>query len=376
MKDLQEIRKEIDAIDRQIVELYKSRMKLTTEVAADKIATGKQVLDKKREKSKLDVLETFADSNATKHGIRELFEQIMSASRKRQYQLMIEKGRVEDFGFTEVAALQTAGARVVYQGVEGAYAHLALEAYFGKDMTRFHVGTWRGAMEALKSGAADYAVLPFENSSAGIVSENYDLLKEYGYYIFGEQKIEVNHCILGMNGASLEGIQKIYSHPQALAQCSRLLEAHPQWEQIPIQNTALAAKKVQSDADITQAAIASSLTSELYGLHILSEGVQNNRSNETRFIIVSKRSEYVAGAGKISICVQLMHEAGSLYHALGHFIYNGLNMTRIESRPIPGRNWQHQFFIDFDGNLEDGAVQNALFGLREEALDLKIFGNY
>ncbi len=376
MKDLQEIRKEIDAIDRQIVELYKSRMKLTTEVAADKIATGKQVLDKKREKSKLDVLETFADSNATKHGIRELFEQIMSASRKRQYQLMIEKGRVEDFGFTEVAALQTAGARVVYQGVEGAYAHLALEAYFGKDMTRFHVGTWRGAMEALKSGAADYAVLPFENSSAGIVSENYDLLKEYGYYIVGEQKIEVNHCILGMNGASLEGIQKIYSHPQALAQCSRLLEAHPQWEQIPIQNTALAAKKVQSDADITQAAIASSLTSELYGLHILSEGVQNNRSNETRFIIVSKRSEYVAGAGKISICVQLMHEAGSLYHALGHFIYNGLNMTRIESRPIPGRNWQHQFFIDFDGNLEDGAVQNALFGLREEALDLKIFGNY
>lgn len=376
MKDLQEIRKEIDAIDRQIVELYKSRMKLTTEVAADKIATGKQVLDKEREMSKLAVLETFADANATKHGIRELFEQIMSASRKRQYQLMIEMGRVEDFGFTEVEALQTEGARVVYQGVEGAYAHLALEAYFGKDVTRFHVGTWRGAMEALKSGEADYAVLPFENSSAGIVSENYDLLKEYGYYIVGEQKIEVNHCILGTDGASLDGIRKIYSHPQALAQCSRLLEAHPQWEQIPMQNTALAAKKVQSDGDITQAAIASSLTSELYGLHILSEGVQNNRSNETRFIIVSKRSEYVTGAGKISICVQLLHEAGSLYHALGHFIYNGLNMTRIESRPIQGRNWQHQFFIDFDGNLQDGAVQNALFGLREEALDLKVFGNY
>lgn len=376
MKDLQEIRKEIDAIDRQIVELYKSRMKLTTEVAADKIATGKQVLDKEREMSKLAVLETFADANATKHGIRELFEQIMSASRKRQYQLMIEMGRVEDFGFTEVEALQTEGARVVYQGVEGAYAHLALEAYFGKDVTRFHVGTWRGAMEALKSGEADYAVLPFENSSAGIVSENYDLLKEYGYYIVGEQKIEVNHCILGTDGASLDGIRKIYSHPQALAQCSRLLEAHPQWEQIPMQNTALAAKKVQSDGDITQAAIASSLTSELYGLHILSEGVQNNRSNETRFIIVSKRSEYVTGAGKISICVQLLHEAGSLYHALGHFIYNGLNMTRIESRPIRGRNWQHQFFIDFDGNLQDGAVQNALFGLREEALDLKVFGNY
>ncbi len=376
MKDLQEIRKDIDAIDSQIVELYQSRMKLTADVAAEKISTGKQVLDREREKSKLALLESLADSDTTKHGLRELFEQIMSTSRKRQYQLMTEKGRVADFGFTEIPALQIEGARVVYQGVEGAYAQLALEAYFGKEVSRFHVDTWRAAMEALKGGEADYAVLPFENSSAGIVSENYDLLKEYGYYIVGEQKIKVNHCILGVEGASLSSIRKIYSHPQALAQCAKILDAHPGWEQIPMQNTAVAAKKVQDEADITQAAIASSATSELYGLHILSEGVQDNRLNETRFIIVSKKSEYVAGAGKISICVQLMHEAGSLYHALSHFIYNGLNMTRIESRPIPGRNWQHQFFIDFDGNLEDGAVHNALLGLKEETLDLKVFGNY
>ena len=376
MKDLQEIRKDIDAIDSQIVELYKSRMKLTTDVAAEKLHTGKQVLDREREKSKLIFLESLADSDTTKHGLRELFEQIMSSSRKRQYQLMTEKGRSEDFGFAEIPALQTEGARIVYQGVEGAYAHLALEAYFGKDVARFHVDTWRAAMEALKSGEADYAVLPFENSSAGIVEENYDLLKEYGYSIVGEQKIKVNHCILGVEGASLSSIQKIYSHPQALAQCAKILEAHPGWEQIPVLNTALAAKKVQDEADVTQAAIASSLTSELYGLHILSEGIQDSRLNETRFVIVSKKSEYVAGAGKISICVQLKHESGALYHALGHFIYNGLNMTRIESQPIQGRYWEYQFFIDFDGNLQDSAVQNALVGLREETLDLKIFGNY
>lgn len=376
MKDLHEIRKDIDVIDSQIVELYKSRMKLTTEVAAEKISTGKQVLDRERELSKLAFLETLADSDDTKHGLRDLFEQIMSTSRKRQYQLMTEKGRVEDLGFTEIPALQTEGARIVYQGVEGAYAHLALQAYFGKDADCFHADTWRGAMEALKSGEADYAVLPFENSSAGIVAENYDLLKEYGYSIVGEQKIKVNHCILGVSGANLNSIEKIYSHPQALAQCARILEAHPQWEQIPMQNTAVAAKKVQGDGNPTQAAIASSLTSELYGLHILSEGIQDSSLNETRFIIVSKRNEYVAGAGKVSICVQLKHESGALYHALGHFIYNGLNMTRIESQPIQGHYWEYQFFIDFDGNLQDGAVQNALLGLKEETLDLKIFGNY
>lgn len=376
MKDLQEIRKDIDEIDKQIVELYKTRMNLTSEVASYKIATGKQVLDRERELSKLETLETLADSDFTKHGVRELFEQIMSTSRKKQYQLLNACGRAEDLGFTEIPHLQTDGVRVVYQGEEGAYAHLALASYFGEDTERFNVRTWRDAMEAIKSGDADYAVLPFENSSAGIVAENYDLLKEYGYYIVGEQKIKINHCMLGVQGTELGNIKQVYSHPQALAQCSRFLEAHRDWEIIPMKNTAMAAKKVMEDQDSTQAAIASSLTSEIYGLHILAEGVQNNSTNETRFIIVSKKNEYIAGAGKISICVQLKHRSGALYHALSHFIYNGLNMTSIESRPIQGHNWEYRFFIDFDGNLKDAAVQNALRGLKDETLDLKIFGNY
>ena len=376
MEDLQDIRKETDAIDEQIVELYKERMKRTTEVASYKISTGKQVLDRERELSKLASLEALADSDFTKNAVRELFEQIMSTSRKKQYQLLTENGQVETLGFTEIPSLKMDGIRVVYQGVEGAYAHLALTSYFGEETDRFHVDTWRDAMEAIKNGEADYAVLPFENSSAGIVAENYDLLKEYGYYIVGEQKIKINHCILGLEGADFSRIKKIYSHPQALAQCSKFLEEHREWEIIPEKNTAMAAKKVKEDADPTQAAIASSLTAELYGLEILAEGVQNNSMNETRFIIVSRKNEYVAGAGKISLCVQLKHESGALYHALVHFIYNGLNMTSIESRPIQGRNWEYQFFIDFDGNLKDAAVLNALRGLKEETLDLKIFGNY
>lgn len=376
MKDLQEIRKDIDVIDKKIVDLYKERMKLTSEVASYKIATGKQVLDRERELTKLKVLETLADTDFTRHGVRELFEQIMSTSRKKQYQLLTACGKIEDLGFDEIPALETTGIRVVYQGVEGAYTHQALASYFGEETECFNVDTWRDAMEAIKSGKADYAVLPFENSSAGIVAENYDLLKEYGFYIVGEQKIKINHCVLGLPGVNFDDIKKIYSHPQALAQCSKFLEKHREWEIIPAKNTAMAAKKVEEDGDPTQAAIASSMTAELYGLDMLAEGVQNNSMNETRFIIVSGKNEYVSGAGKISICVQLKHESGALYHALSHFIYNGLNMTSIESRPIQGRNWEYQFFIDFDGNLKDAAVQNALRGLKEETLDFKIFGNY
>lgn len=376
MKDLSKIRDEIDVIDRQIVELYQTRMGLTREVAEYKISTGKPVLDRERELSKIRTLSAMAEGDFDKASVSELFEQIMSISRKKQYQLLTEGGQAEEPDFREIAGIRGSDVRVVYQGVEGAYAHLALLQYFGAETERFHVDTWRDAMEAIRDGRADYAVLPFENSSAGIVAENYDLLSEYGYYIVGEQKIPINHCLLGVPEADIGDIRTVYSHPQALAQCSRLLEAHRAWDTVQMKNTAVAAKKVIDDADPTQAAIASSLTSELYGLHILAEGIQNNSMNETRFIIVSRRNEYITDAKKISISVRLKHESGSLYRALSHFIFNGLNMTSIESRPIEGLNWEYRFFIDFDGNLREAAVQNALRGLREETLELKIFGNY
>ncbi|MDD6038375.1 MAG: prephenate dehydratase [bacterium] len=376
MKDLLDIRKEIDAIDHRIVSLYEERMRLACEVAEYKIATGKPVFDKERETEKLNTLSGLATSDFTSIGIRDLFEQVMAMSRKKQYQLLGAHHMIEDHGFSMVKKLDTKDAQIVYQGVDGAYTQLALRAYFGDNAASFHVQTWRDAMEALKSGQADYAVLPFENSTAGIVGENYDLLCEYGYYIIGEQKIAINHCILGVPGSALSDIKSVYSHPQALAQCSKYLDCHRKWERIPYKNTAFAAKKICEDNDPTQAAIASSLTSELYGLKILAEGVQNNSTNETRFIIVTSRREYIEDANKISICLQLEHKSGALYRVLSHFIYNNLNMTSIESRPIPGRNWEYQFFIDFDGNLQDSAVQNALCGLKDEALDMRIFGNY
>lgn len=376
MRDLLELRDEIDGIDQQIVELYQKRMGIAAEVAAYKIANGRKVFDKEREKSKIAKLTAFGDSEFQKLGIRELFEQIMAVSRKRQYQLMTEAGIYEKPDFTEVSALDYKNASIVFQGVEGAYTQLALKEYFGENVSSYHVDTWRDAMEAIADGEADYAVLPIENSSAGIVSENYDLMVEYGHCIVGEQIIRVDHALLGLPEAQLSDITEVYSHPQALMQCAKYLDMRREWEKHSVKNTAMAAQKVKEDGKLHAAAIASALNARLYGLKVLDEAIQDNRTNATRFIIVAKQHIFVKGADKISICFEIPHESGSLYHMLAHFIYNGINMNHIESRPVQGKNWEYRFFVDFDGNLNDAAVQNALHGLAEETIRLKILGNY
>lgn len=376
MRELNDIRKEIDSVDAEIVALYEKRMALAEQVAEYKIGTGKKVLDKEREKSKLEKIRGLAATEFTKCGVSELFEQIMAMSRKRQYQMLTEHGMLEKPDFEPVDKLPAKDAKIVFQGVEGAYTQVAMKEFFGNDIDSYNVETWRDAMEAIKSGNADYAVLPIENSSAGIVSENYDLLMEYDHCIVGEQIIKIDHCLLGLPEAELSDIEQVYSHPQGLMQCSGYLGSHRNWESISVKNTAMAAMKTRDDGKINQAAIACRLTADIYGLKILAENVQDNDNNSTRFIIVSKKKMYVKNAEKISVCIEIPHESGSLYHTLSHFIYNNLNMNRIESRPIKDRNWEYRFFIDFEGNLEDSAVQNALRGLKEETVKFKILGNY
>ena len=166
-------------------------------------------------------------------------------------------------------------ARIVFQGVEGAYSQQAMTEYFGKDCDSFHVETWKDAMEVIKNGDADFAVLPIENSTAGIVSENYDLLVEYDNYIVGDQVIQIKHALLGRPEAQIEDITTVYSHPQALMQCSDFLYEHSNWEKISLKNTAVSAKKVMEDGDRTHAAIASTLTAELYGLKVLDVSIKN-----------------------------------------------------------------------------------------------------
>ena len=373
--DLGDLRTQIDAVDEQIVDLYERRMDICRQVAEVKIGTGKKVFDRDREKEKIAKVRSLAHNDFNRAGIGELFEQLMSMSRKLQYQLLTEKGSMGRLPFIGVDTLGDDRVRVVFQGAEGAYSQAAMHQYFGETVNSFHVDTFRDACCAIEEGSADFAVLPIENSTAGIVNEIYDLLVEFENYIVGEQIIKIEHCLLGVPGAAIGDIRTIYSHPQSLMQSARFLSEHD-WKQISLPNNAFAARKVAQEGDPSQAAIAGEYAGRVYGLEVLKKPVNQSETNSTRFIIITNQKIFRKDAKKVSICFEIPHESGSLYHMLSHFIYNNLNLTKIESRPIEGRNWEYRFFIDFDGNLADSAVKNALRGLREEARNMKILGNY
>ena len=374
--DLQQIRGQLDQIDSQLVELFEERMKLCGDVAEFKIRTGKAVYDGEREKQKLEAVTGKAHGDFNKKGVYELFSQIMTISRRLQYRLLSEHGIRGDMGFTMVEQLNTDGIQVVHQGTEGAYQHGAALRFFGEATPMYHVKTFEDVMVEVEEGRADYGVLPIENSSAGAVSDNYDNLVKHNLYIVAEIQLPVNHALLGVPGAELSDIRKVYSHSQALMQCSRYLDSHREWVQMNLENTAVAAQKVIREGDISQAAVASPIAGQLYGLKTLAEGINNDTHNTTRFIVLSRQPVYTRSASKVSICFEGLHKSGSLYNMLGNFIYNDVNMLMIESRPIEGRSWEYRFFVDVEGSLADGPIQNALKGIAAEAVSLRILGNY
>ncbi len=376
MLDLNVIRENIDGIDKQLVELFEERMRLCEEVADYKIETGKKVLDPAREKQKLEAISSFVKNPANKHAINDMFSQIMATSRKMQYKKLEETTQTLREPYEAIDEIDKVNCKVVYQGVPGAYSYIAMTRFFGKEVNNFHVPTWRDAMEAVKNGEADYAVLPIENSTAGIVADVYDLLQEYNNYIIAETYVKVEHALMGLPGTDISKITTVYSHPQGLMQCDRYLSKHKDWQQISQSNTAGSAKKILEEKDPTHVAIASKEAAEVYGLEVLQEKINDYDNNTTRFVIVTNTRKFVKGAKKMSIVFETPNEAGTLYNLLSHIIYNGLNMNKIESRPIEGENWNYRFFVDFEGNIDDAPVMNALRGIQEEALSIKLLGNY
>ena len=374
--DLMECRNKLDVIDKEIVRLFEERMNVCGDVAEYKIATGKAVYDAEREKQKIAAVEGYAHGEFNKEAVREIFSQLMTISRRYQYGLLRKNGKVSPIDFKLVKEIKRDGVRVVFQGVEGAYSHAATKLYFGEAADTYHVEQFEDTMKELEKGRADYAVLPIENSTAGFVISNYDLLSKYQVCIVGEVYVPIEHMLVGLPQAELSDIKTVYSHNQALMQCSEYLSGHREWRQISAANTAAAAKKVMEDGDKTQAAIASREAGRLYGLKELAAAINDKKGNTTRFIILSHHAVYAEKAGKVTITFELPHVSGSLYNVLGNFIFNGLNMLMIESRPIPERPFEYRFFVDFEGSLSEEAVQNALTGIRAEASSMRILGNY
>lgn len=376
MLDLGEIRKEIDGIDKQLVELFEQRMKLTKEVAEYKIQTGKKVLDTDRERAKLEAVTSLVKNKENIHAIDDLFSQIMANSRKGQYQLLEAMGQTLRQPYEAIDEIKKDGVKIVYQGIPGAYTQEAACNFFGEDSDNYGVPTWRDVMEDVKSGKADYGVLPIENSTTGSVVGVYDLLQEYNNYIIAETYVNIDHVLVGLPDADINNVTTVYSHPQGIMQCDRFLNTHKEWQRIHQANTAMAAKMLLSENDKTHVAISSKKAAKIYGLEVLKTGIADLSNNTTKFVIITNSRKFLKNANKTSIVFETANEAGTLYNLLSHIIYNGLNMYKIESRPSESKQWDYKFFVDFEGNIDDPRVMNALRGIEEEAKSIKLLGNY
>lgn len=375
MADLLKCRQELDIIDSQILKLFEKRMDICKEVADYKISTGKSVLDTAREQEKIDKIKSMTKNEEYKNQAGDLLKQIMSMSRKLQYARLGSMESVADFEKTDKLPVNE-NTKVVYFGVEGTHSEQAMINYFGEDVKRYGRPVFSEVMDELKEGRADYGVLPIENSSTGGINDIYNLLGEYDNYIVDEIDLKIDQALLGVKGAKLSDIKKVYSHTQGLMQCSQFLEENPQIAQYSYSSTAASAKKIKEDNDISQAAIAGIRAAKCYGLDVIKKKCNYNSNNTTRFIIVSPRPVYISHSDRISICFEIPHKSGSLYGILSNFIYNNINMTKIESSPIQGKSWEYRFFVDIEGSIDDAAVKNALTGIKAETVYFKILGSY
>ena len=379
MDELQQLRKDIDEIDGKLVALFSQRMDVTRRVGEYKLKRGIPVLDQARERQVLQNKGELA-GDGLRPAVITLFQTIMALSRRQQRDLAMPEKETENPGVKrwqearDSARLAVTDPKVVYQGVPGAYSEQACLNFFGNGVNTAGLEQFEDCFLALREGRADYAVLPIENSSTGAIRQIYDLLTQYECYIVGETTVRVEHCLLAPKGATLDTITHVYSHEQGLFQCERYLNVHPGWEQVPQADTAGSAKMVADSGDVTKAAICSARAAELYGLTILARSINHNAQNTTRFVVVSPRLELRTGADKISTLFVLPQEAGTLHEVLTVFNVHGLNLVKLESRPLPERSWQYMFFLEFTGAPDDPAVGDALHELAQTTGEFRVLG--
>jgi prephenate dehydratase len=265
--------------------------------------------------------------------------------------------------------------RVCFQGEKGSYSHEASEKYFGKRVAVKPCRTLREVFHAVEAKRIAFGVVPVENSYEGSINETHDLLSTTGSKVCGEVQVRVRHCLIARPGTEQRQIRTVYSHPQALAQCAKYIRRH-KLEAMPYYDTAGSVKLVRTMRSSKVAAIASRRAAELHSMEIVSEGIEDSGVNYTRFFILGRKIPPRSGADKTSIIFGVEHEPGSLYRALSALSSRGLNLTKIESRPVKNTPWQYNFFVDFQGHVQDDACKEALRGLEEKSTFVKVLGSY
>ena len=375
--ELSELRKEIDSIDDQLVKLFCQRMDVAARVAEYKKENDLPIYHPAREREKLRDVSEKAGSEMADY-TRVLYSMLFELSRSYQSK---QNGRISDLyqliseSIASTPKLFPQNPMVACQGVEGAYSQIACEKIF-KSPSILYFKSFDGVFSAIEQGLCEYGILPIENSTAGSVNSVYDLMIKHNFSIVRTFRLKIDHDLLVNPGTSLSDIKEIYSHEQAISQCATFLKTLPNVKVIPVENTAVAARMVAQSHRKDVAALSSHSCAELYGLDCLASSVQDKGNNRTRFICISKNLEIYPGADKTSIMMTLPHRPGSLYKVLARMYVLGINVIKLESRPIPDREFEFMFYFDLETSIYSEEFVQLICELDDLCERFKYLGSY
>ena len=375
--DIQQLRQEIDEIDKELVDLFTRRMDLSAQVADYKKENNLPIYVPARER---EILRSVGEQSGQElgHYTRTLYSMIFELSRSYQarrnntatplYRAVCDAMESTPRQFPQTAV-------VACQGVEGAYSQIACEKMFRNPYIRFYRG-FEDVFSAIEAGECQYGILPIENSTAGSVNRVYDLMVRYNFSIVRTFRLKVDHNLLAKPGAALEDIREVYSHEQAISQCSGFLNTLTDVKIVAVENTAVASEMVARSGRNDVAAISSRSCAELYGLNCLKAAIQDAGNNHTRFICISKDLQVYPGSDKTSIMMTLPHRPGALYKVMARLYALGINVTKLESRPIPDRDFEFMFYFDLDSSIYSDEFLQLMCELESLCEEFKYLGSY
>lgn len=370
---LNSIRKTIDKLDQTIINALGERQRIVRDVLADKLENSKEIRDPGREEEMMEsIREKAAEAGMDPYFLEQLFREVISHSVRYQTHALVDHQNKK---------AHQSSIKVAYQGTDGAFSHQVAMRHFEQrydDVICIGFMRFDQAAVAVEKGDTDVAMLPIENTTAGSINDTYDLLAEKDLYIIGEEILKVVHCLMAPKKVELENIRRVLSHPQAIAQCSRFLAKLPRCHVESYFDTAMAARKVKNDGDLSQAAIGSAYAAELYDLEILERDLANQKENYTRFVVVGPEQVTCDPQlnCKTSLIFATADEKGELLKCLNLLGDHGINMMKLESRPRPHHPWQSLFYLDLEGNTEELRVSDALSRLKKQAQFVKVLGSY
>ena len=372
MELLEDYRVEIDKIDREITQLLEKRMNVAKAISKYKMENNMQIFHPDREKMVIEKNKGYLENKEYEELVESFYDNLMYLSRLVQQKEIYPENKI----YTKPYKNDRENLVVGYQGVAGSFGNEAMLKYFKNIKEAKSYEKFEEVFKAVESGEIEYGILPVENSSTGGIGTVEDLLKEYNLYIVGEECIKISQNLVGIKGATVDDIKEVYSHPQGFEQSTKFFDKHKNYNLIPYSNTAISAKLVSDLKDKSKAAIASERAAKLYDLKIIKKDVNELKNNYTRFIVIGRDLECDETCDKVSILFSVEDTSGGLYNLIRDIKEFGLNMSKIESRPNRNNPWNYIFFVDFDGNLFDENIKQAVNVIARNSKYFKLLGCY